>query len=107
VLLRIYTVLKVREKTLVQLEYEVRHTDNIVKIWSGVVNLGIYKGVLVVISDFLNVFVVRRALYVELSKVLMEASLSAKNSSSKVFINKIVDILGRQRIVNILGEKKS
>jgi len=99
-------VLKVREKTLVQLEYEVKHTDNIVKVWSSVVNLGVYKGVLVAISDFLNVFIARKSLYVELSKILMEASLSVKNSSSNIFVGKMVDILSRQRLVNSLGEKK-
>jgi hypothetical protein len=114
VLPRIYTTLKVREWSLMKLEYEIKHIDGILKVWAGILNVGIYKGVLVSLSDFLNVLSNRKGLYVDVSKSLMfRAFLRSKRSklmpavtTSNLFKLKMTDVLARQRFVSILGEKK-
>jgi len=106
VLPRIYTTLKVREWRLTRLEHEVKHAENILLVWSTIVNSSVYRGSIVSLNEFLSVLSSRRLMYVELSKHLMFSELSNKVNSSNFFVSKASDVLTRQRLVSMLSDKK-
>jgi hypothetical protein len=108
VLPQIYSSLRVREWRLSVLDKEVKHLENELFLWSYLVNSKLYKSAVERLLLFFSESGSRRDLYVELARYKMSAGSfkGSKVLSSSLYLNRMSEILVRQRLTKVLLEKR-